>query len=408
MADRVIKVGLLGLGTVGSSLVRLLEANAQEVWRRTGVLPLVTTALVRDPAKPRNLGSWRGTLTTDPEEVLSSDVDVVVEAMGGVEPATQYLLRALERGKHVLTANKELVAGSGPKLLAAAERPRRMFLFEASVAGGVPVIGPLTTSLAANRVSLVEGILNGTTNFILDAMREGASFESALAEARRRGYAEADPTEDIKGFDAARKLAILASLAFDRPVPVAWVKTRGIEEVTPEDHQNAARLGAVIKLLARASSEGGRLELSVVPTLIAADHPLAAVRGADNAVRVKADQVGEVVFSGPGAGGPATASALAGDLVAVARGAGALQIPAWKVPTIHESPAPAFDYRGRYYLRLRIEPDRLREEGLVLARSWRRQAGFGAVVGPVGERELRRALRRLGHAYTYFPLREDD
>ncbi len=316
-----IGVGMLGCGTVGSAVIRLLHQHAEDVTRRTGRrLDLVRVA-VREPARDRGVPLDAARFTADPLEVVTAeDVEVVVELMGGIEPARMAVLEALRLGKRVVTANKELLATHGPELFEAAAEGKAGLHFEAAVAGGVPLVRPLIESLPGERITRLLGIVNGTTNFILTRMTEdGASFEDALAEAQRLGYAERDPSDDLDGYDAAAKCAILAALAFDTRVVLGDIYREGIGRVTTEDIAFADRLGYLIKLLAVAELEDGEVAVRVHPAMIPMDHPLAAVRDAFNAVFVSGPNVGELMFYGRGAGGEPTAVAVVGDLVTAGR-----------------------------------------------------------------------------------------
>ncbi|HET8998385.1 MAG TPA: homoserine dehydrogenase [bacterium] len=316
-----LRIGLLGCGTVGSAVVRLLQANAEELHRRTGVSFRIASVAAADPAKPRDVRLAPGILTGDPHAVVIDErVDVVAEVMGGVEPARTLLLEAIRRGKSVVTANKQLMARHGPELFAEAVRAGVDLRLEASVGGGLPVIQPLRESLAANRIHEIVGILNGTTNYILTKMAEERwEFTRALEEAQRRGFAEADPTADIAGDDAAAKLAILATIAFETAVHVDDVYREGIQRISAQDLQFAEELGFAVKLLAITREDGGRVEARVHPAFLRRTHPLAAIGNELNAVFVRGDAVGEVMFVGRGAGGAPTASAVVADLIDVAR-----------------------------------------------------------------------------------------
>ncbi|HEY6934268.1 MAG TPA: homoserine dehydrogenase [Marmoricola sp.] len=322
---RPVRVALLGCGVVGSQVARLVTGQAADLAARVGApVELVGVAvrrlgLARDVALPDEL------FTTDAEALVArDDVDVVVEVIGGIEPARSLILSALEHGASVVTANKALLAEDGATLFEAAERAGRDLYYEASVAGAIPILRPLRESLAGDRVMRVIGIVNGTTNFILDRMDTlGSGFEEALAEAQELGYAEADPTADVEGFDAAAKAAILASLAFHTRVTAADVHREGIAEVTAADVVSAQEMGCVVKLLAICSMadgpDGGAVSARVHPAMIPRSHPLASVREAYNAVFVESEAAGQLMFYGPGAGGAPTASAVLGDLVTVAR-----------------------------------------------------------------------------------------
>ncbi|HEV2282810.1 MAG TPA: homoserine dehydrogenase [bacterium] len=320
-SDRPVAVGLLGCGTVGSAVVRLLRKNGAEIARQTGAELRLSRVAVARPELARDLTFEPGVLTGDAAAVVADPaVDVVVEVMGGLEPARTLLLDAIEHGKHVVTANKQLIARHGPELFAAAGPAGVDLRLEASVGAGVPVIQMLKESLAANRITEVAGILNGTTNYILTRMAEdGSEFGEALADAQRRGFAEADPTDDVEGHDAAAKLAILATIAFHTPVHADRVYREGIARVSAQDIRYADELGYVLKLLAIAREHDGRVEAHVHPAFLPRAHPLAAIRNELNAVFVRGDAAGEVMIVGRGAGGDPTASAVVADLVDVAR-----------------------------------------------------------------------------------------
>jgi homoserine dehydrogenase len=322
--EKPIGVAVLGLGNVGSEVVRIIEESASDLTARIGA-PLVLRGIgVRRVADDR--GVPIGLLTDNVEELVSrGDVDIVVELMGPVEPARKAILAALEQGKSVVTANKALMAVSTGELAQAAEHAHVDLYFEAAVAGAIPVIRPLTQSLAGDSVLRVAGIVNGTTNYILSEMDStGADYAAALADASALGYAEADPTADVEGYDAAAKAAILASIAFHTRVTADDVYREGITNVTPADFASARALGCTIKLLAiceRLTNDEGQQRISarVYPALVPLDHPLAAVNGAFNAVVVEAEAAGRLMFYGQGAGGAPTASAVMGDLVMAAR-----------------------------------------------------------------------------------------
>ncbi|MDN5749216.1 MAG: homoserine dehydrogenase [Pseudonocardia sp.] len=324
MNGNAVRVALLGCGTVGTEIVRLLREQAGELAARAGASVELVGVAVRRPHKHPELGDL---LTTDASALVTRpDVDVVVELIGGIEPARTLLLEALKAGKSVVTANKALLAEDGSALAEAADAAGVDLYYEASVAGAIPLLRPLRESLAGDRITRVAGIVNGTTNFILSAMTEsGASYGDALEEATALGYAEADPSADVDGYDAASKAAILASLAFHTRVTAADVHCEGIRHVTSTDIAAAADIGYVIKLLAiceRARATATTPEsvsARVYPAMIPAAHPLASVGGAFNAVFVEAEAAGQLMFYGQGAGGAPTASAVLGDLVAVAR-----------------------------------------------------------------------------------------
>jgi homoserine dehydrogenase len=319
--DGLVRVGILGCGNVGAALVRLLESNAALVRQRSGVGIEIERVAVHNLAKERDVALAGGVLTHDAEAVVTDPaVDVVVEVIGGVEPARSLILAALKSGKPVVTANKELLANFGEELFEAAATAGVDLLFEASVAGGIPLMRPLRESLAGERITRVMGIVNGTTNYVLSRMtEEGCSFAEAVAEAQELGYAERDPTADVEGFDAAAKAAIIASIAFGARIVAGDVYREGITQVTPDDIQAAAELGYVVKLLAVAEETDGAVGARVHPAMVPLDHPLAAVRGSYNAVFIEGEAVGQLMLLGRGAGGGPTASAVLGDLVDAAK-----------------------------------------------------------------------------------------
>jgi homoserine dehydrogenase len=350
-----VPVALLGYGTVGAAVHRLLEEQGDEIERATGHRLRVVRALVRDPAKERAVAPEPGVLTDDFADVRDDDaVQLVAEVMGGVEPAGEYVLELLASGRPVVTANKQLVARRGAELFAAAAAGGVQLRFEASVCAAIPVIKVLREALVVTNVHRVLGIVNGTTNFILSAMEGGRSYADALAEAQRLGYAEADPTDDVAGFDAAAKSAILATVAFGSRVPLDWVEVEGIEEVTGEHVQAARALDMQVKLIGRATLVGDHVDVRVGPAFVDAHHPLAAVEGAFNAVMLQGDAIREITLEGPGAGGQETASAVVADMVSIVgtTGTGFLQNdPVWRSL---ERLAPG-ELPSPYYLRLEVE-----------------------------------------------------
>lgn len=319
MKDKIC-IGLLGLGTVGTGVIKIIQSNTCNIIEKAGLPIVITKILVRNPEKARGV-TTDAIITTNVDDILNdSDIDIVVEVLGGEEPARSYILRALEAGKHVVTANKNVVALYGREFFEAAEKNKVDFLFEASVGGGIPIIRPLKQCLAANRITEVMGIINGTTNFILTKMtNENLDFDTALAEAQARGYAEADPTADVGGFDSARKIAILASIAFNTRVNLEDVNIEGITHITAQDVDYARELGYVIKLIAIAKETAAGLNVRVHPTFISKNHPLAAVSDVFNAIYVKGDAIGEAMFYGRGAGEMPTASAVTADIIDVVR-----------------------------------------------------------------------------------------
>ena len=355
-----INVGLLGLGTVGGGTLTVLRRNAEEITRRAGREIRVIRAAVRNLDKARALAGDLP-LTTNPFDVVDDPaIDIVVELIGGLEPARELVLQAIANGKHVVTANKHLVAKYGNEIFAAAQAKGVMVAFEAAVAGGIPIIKALREGLTANRIEWLAGIINGTSNFILTEMRDkGAAFDDVLKKAQRLGYAEADPTFDIEGIDAAHKLTILSAIAFGIPMQFDCAYTEGISKLTREDVQYAEELGYRIKLLGIARRAEKGIELRVHPTLIPERRLIANVDGAMNAILVKGDAVGPTLYYGAGAGAEPTASAVIADLVDVTRLHTAdphNRVPhlAFQPDQLADTPIlPMDEVRSAYYLRLR-------------------------------------------------------
>jgi homoserine dehydrogenase len=354
-----IRIALLGLGTVGAGVVKVLQSHGAEIEQRAGCRLALHRIADTDLARPREgLDLSRLSLTTDAGRVLDDpDVQIVVELVGGLEPARTFIMRALAAGKHVVTANKALLAHHGDEIFAEARRRRLMVGFEAAVAGGIPLIRAVKEGLPANRILSAFGIVNGTCNYILSKMtEEGGDFSEILKEAQAKGYAEADPTLDIEGLDSAHKLQILASLAFRTAVDLKDIYTEGITGVSRDDVTNAGELGYRIKLLAIAKTGDGALEVRVHPTMIPTASPLAAVSGVFNAVFMSGDNVGNLMFYGRGAGQLPTASAVWSDVVDIARRV-AHGLPALdgELPSVSERPLPLRpmdDIRTAYYLRV--------------------------------------------------------
>ncbi|WP_457974375.1 homoserine dehydrogenase [Arthrobacter sp. D1-17] len=353
---RTLKVALLGCGNVGAQVARILVDDADTLAPRTGARLQLTGIAVRNLDAEREVDLPRELFTTD-AETLVKDADLVIELMGGLEPARSLILTAIQNGASVVTGNKALLAADGPTLYEEADKAGVELSYEAAVAGAIPILRPIRDSLSGDRITRVLGIVNGTTNFILDQMDStGAQFADALAEAQRLGYAEADPTADVEGLDAAAKAAILASLSFHTRFDLANVYCEGITGVTAADIAAAKDAGFVIKLLAiaeqlTAADGGDGVSVRVHPTLLPREHPLAAVRGAFNAVFVEAENAGELMFYGQGAGGTPTASAVLGDLVSAARrivlgGPGRIESTTGHVPALPISAATTSYYIG--------------------------------------------------------------
>lgn len=358
-----MKVGLLGLGVVGGGTWTVLSRNAEEIARRAGRRIEVTQIAVRDAEKAARHVNGRAAITIDAREVVRNpDIDIVVELIGGDTLARELVLEAIEQGKHVVTANKALLAKHGNEIFAAASARGVMVAFEAAVAGGIPIIKAIREGLTANRIQWLAGIINGTTNFILSEMRtRGLPFAQVLAEAQRLGYAEADPTFDVEGVDAAHKLTLLASLAFGVPVQFDKAYVEGISQLAQEDIAHAERLGYRIKLLGITRRRPDGIELRVHPALVPADRLLANVEGPMNAVLVQGDAVGPTLYYGQGAGEEPTASAVVADLVDVTRLHTA--DPGHRVPHLAFQPdamadtpiLPIDQVSTSYYLRLRVD-----------------------------------------------------
>jgi len=350
-----IGIGVLGSGIVGGALLRRLIEDRQALGARTGLDLEVRKVAIRSPKKVRSFPIPGHLVTTDATVVVSDPgVQLVVEVMGGLEPAGELVRTALRSGKAVVTANKELMAARGSELLDEAAKAGVSLLFEASVGGGIPIIRPLTETLAGEPLTRVMGIVNGTTNYLLTRMEDGAAFDEALAEAQARGYAEADPTADVSGADAVAKAAILASLAFGTVVDPAHVYREGIEHIQSVDVGYASNLGYVLKLLAIADKAPEGITVRVHPTLVPSAHPLAAVRGVANAVFVQGPEVGELLFSGPGAGGGPTATAVLGDVIDAAR---ELLAGPRVTPRVRFGPGrvrPFEESTTKWYIRLRV------------------------------------------------------
>ena len=353
-----IKIGLLGMGTVGTGVIKVLEKNSKDIETKVGRKIELGAVLVRNLHKKRGVEIKPGLLTDNPSDILDNpEIDIVVEVMGTIEKAREYILRAFENKKAVVTANKDLISVHGKELFEAAEKNGCDLFFEASVAGGIPIIRPLKECLCGNKISMIMGIINGTTNYILTKMdQEGRDFEEALAEAQDLGYAEPDPTADIEGYDAARKLAILASIGFNSRITYPDVYVEGITKITSYDTQYAAELGYTIKLLGIAKSNEQEAEVRVHPVFIPKTHPLASVYNEFNAIFVQGDAVGETMFYGKGAGELPTASAVVGDIISAARNLcsgvhGKIGCTCYKKKRIK----PIQEIESEYYIRISVK-----------------------------------------------------
>jgi homoserine dehydrogenase len=350
---------MIGLGTVGIGVAKLLTQRPDHL-RSIGVGPLrLKTIVVRDTAKVRGIELGSAQVTTDFDSIVADpQIDVVIEVMGGIEPARSRIAALLKAGKHVVTANKAVLAEHGRELFEIAHQADRAILFEASVAGGIPILAALAETLSVNRIQRISGIVNGTCNYILTAMHErDLPYAEVLKQAQHLGFAEADPTLDVNGSDAAQKLAILARLAFQSRVDWQKIRRTGIDELHSMDIQFAAELGYVIKLLAEGESAGGKLSLQVTPKLLHKSHPLAQIRGEYNAVRVEGDAVGDLLFSGKGAGEMPTASSVVAGVVDLATGRGQQTFKAlglWNADPPGPTFEPSAQARSRFYLRFTI------------------------------------------------------
>ena len=369
---KTIRLGFLGCGNIGSGVARLLAEQAEALERREGFRFDIRKALVRDLSKPRKAGLPHGVFTTRPEEITDNpEIDVVLEFLGGTEPAAGLIIRSLENGKPVVTANKMALAARWEEIFAAAGRGKAGLFFEAAVGGAIPVIRAVTDSLQANRIAGVTGIINGTTNYILSRMSaEGMPYEEALAEAQRLGLAEPDPTADVEGFDSVYKLSILTSLAFRKHIPPEAIFREGISGVTPMDISCGREMGLALKLLAVGREGENGVEARVHPAFVPASHPLAGVNGSFNAVFIRGHACGEMMFYGRGAGDIPTASAIVSDLIHASRG------ETWLPPTEGGRTIPLDDWQSEYFIRLRAKDQpgvlsmasgKLAEEGVSIA-----------------------------------------
>jgi len=398
-----VNVVLLGLGVVGGGVARAFSERAETYSGRVGARLNLRRVLVRNPEKERSVKIDPALLSVRPEEALSGDVEIVVELMGGEHPAYELIKDSLSRGRYVVTANKEVMAKHGPELLALAAEKGVDILYEASVGGGIPIISPLKRDLSANEISSVRAIINGTTNYILTRMsREEISFNVALRQAQELGYAEADPTNDIEGHDAAYKLAILASLAFHTHVRPEDVNREGITLLSPRDFRYAAELGYAIKLLAIARREGAAVQARVHPALVPEDEMLAKVDGALNAVQIEGDLTGRILFQGAGAGSLPTTSAVMADVLDAARSVvqGGRPFP-WR-HTAELSIRPLAELVTRYYIRLEVA-----DRPGVLAGIARAFGDHAVSIASVIQKETDEAAQTAELVIMTHPARED-
>lgn len=353
-----ISVGLLGFGTVGSGVIQIIENHQKELQHQVGLSVTVDKILVKDSTKPRAVQMSEHLLTENPDDVISNpNIDIVIEVMGGVEEAKNHIVRALQNKKHVVTANKDLMAMYGAELLTVASENGCDLFYEASVAGGIPIIRSLVEGLSSDRITKMMGIVNGTTNYILTKMsNEGSSYDDVLKEAQELGYAESDPTADVEGLDAARKMAILSTLGFSMNIALEDVSVEGISRVTEEDLNYAKQLGYTMKLIGIAKRRCGNVEISVQPTLLPSEHPLSSVNDVFNAVYVYGEAVGETMFYGPGAGSLPTATAVVSDLITVMKNMRLGVNGRSALPPLHEKKLKTDnEIYAKYFLRLHVE-----------------------------------------------------
>ncbi len=409
---RKVYIGVLGFGTVGQGTVKTLLENKEDIQMRTGTEIEVKKIAVKRLDKERNLTLPSHLFTNDPYEIVNDpDIDIVVELIGGIEPARSLLIKAIENGKNVVTANKEVIARFGRELLPLAGEKKVDFYFEGAVGGGIPIVRPLKICLAGNRIYSVVGIVNATTNYILTKMaEEGWTYEEALKDAQSKGYAESDPTYDVEGLDAAYKIAILASIAFNSRVNVEEIYREGISAIAPIDISYAEELGYVIKLLAIAREENEMLSIRVHPALIPMHHPLASVRGVNNAILVHGSSVGKVMFFGEGAGSLPTGSAVVGDIIDIARNinfncTGRISCTCFT----EKKQKDIGEIISKYYMRMKVkdQPGVLaaiatcfgEEKVSIASVVQKRQIGTSAeivwITHPSRERALRRALAKI-------------
>jgi homoserine dehydrogenase len=398
MATVDVPVALLGYGTVGAAVNRFLHENADDIERATGHRLRVVRALVRDLKKQRDFPAAPGVLTTDFAEISDDpEISLVAEVMGGLDPTRDYILRLLRSGRPVVTANKQLLAQRGAELFAAAQEGGVQLRFEASVCAAIPVIKVLREALVVTNVHRILGIVNGTTNYILTQMELGAEYEEALADAKRQGYAEMDPTEDVSGADAAAKMAILATVAFGSRVTLDDVKFEGVERITSAHVGAAKQMDMVVRLVGQASLVEDGYDVRVSPALVDRAHPLASVEGAFNAVMLQGDAIREITLEGPGAGGIETASAVIADMVSIigTKGTGFLHNDAcWR----EIKRLPAGELRSPFYLQISVD-----DRPGVLARIAERLAAHGVSVARLVQSQIDggATLHVISHEATY-------
>lgn len=355
-----VSIGLLGLGVVGTGVIKIIKDHQEKLVHQLGSDVQVKSALVRSLDKERDVSLEGTLLTTNPDDILNDpEIDIIVEVMGGIDQTREYILKAFSTKKHVVSANKDLVALHGPELQEAARKNKCDFYYEASVAGGIPILRGITEGLSSDRITKIMGIVNGTTNYILTKMdKEGSSYDVALKQAQELGFAEADPTADVEGLDAARKMAILARLAFSMDVDLEDVKVKGISNISLDDLKYANKLGYTMKLIGNADFKDDKIEVDVQPTMLAKNHPLASVNDEFNAVYVYGDAVGETMFYGPGAGSLPTATAITSDVVSVIKNMLLGVTGSQHLDPHFDKQLKTADKRfGQYYVRLHVKDE---------------------------------------------------
>lgn len=403
---RGIKVGLLGLGVIGSRVAQELIERTSIITTQLGSSIEISAVLVRDLEKQRSVLGLSHLITASPGDIIDNpDIDVVVEVMGGEMPALDFVTRAIDNGKHIVTANKELISKHGSDLMLRANQNKVCINFEASVGGGIPIIRPIMEDLRGNDLRAIRSIINGTTNYILSQMTQrGIGLDQALSEAQDLGYAEPDPTNDVEGIDSAYKLSILASLAFQTQVRDIDVYREGISSLNPKDIRYAGQLGYRIKLMAIAKKEGDRIEARVHPALIPESAPLAKVEGVFNAVEIEGDLVGRVLFHGQGAGPMPTSSAILGDILGIGRYiVGGLELPHNLIPKSSLEIKGIDELISRYYIRLTA----LNEAG-VLAQMSRILGDLNIGIATVIQKESDMELKTAEVVITTYPALEKD
>jgi homoserine dehydrogenase len=353
-----VKIAILGLGNVGQGVWKILNTNKREIMINCGYEIEVAKILVKDPNKERDVEVPEEVLTTNADDIFDDEsIKIVIELLGGMEPAKEYMLRAMRCKKHVVTANKLVLATQGEELFKTAEDEGVLFYYEASVGGGIPIIREINESLTANKIETIVGIINGTTNYILTKMtQEGMDFDTALKEAQDKGYAEADPTSDIGGYDTSYKLAIMASLSFGTKIDTNSIYREGIEKIKPEDIEYAKKFGYVIKLLAIGKETNKRLELRVHPTMVPKNHPIANVNDSFNAIFIKGNAVGDLMLYGRGAGDLPTGSAVIGDIISILRNNVDLSMAnTLKNNLSQKQTQSSYETMSAYYIRLNVK-----------------------------------------------------